>query len=114
MEIQFYNSSEKHLLFIDAQDGNYFSGVYKTQFSDRIINGTIDGDLIHMQSTWVVPGDRIQTTFRGTATGEIVSGDVDMNEFLSAKFSMRRKPSAIVKQKIVFPKGRPQGGNFLI
>lgn len=114
MDIQFYNNSEKHLLFIDTQDGNYFSGIYKTQFSDREISGTVDGNLILMQSTWVVPGDRIQTTFRGNLNGEIVSGDVDMNEFLSAKFSIKRKRSATSKQKIVFPKGRPQGGNFLI
>ncbi|SDM47587.1 Seryl-tRNA(Sec) selenium transferase [Daejeonella rubra] len=114
MEVQFYNSREKQELFIDSQEGNYFSGTYKSQFSERIINGTIDGDVVKMQSIWVVPGDRIQTTFQGSVSGETLSGDIDMNEFLSAKFNAKRKQSVILKKPVAFPKGRPQGGNFLI
>ncbi|MEJ7692181.1 hypothetical protein, partial [Daejeonella sp.] len=114
LDVQFYNSHDKQQLFIDQQDGNYFSGVHKSEFSEREINGTIEGNEIKMQSTWVVPGDRIQTTFKGVINGEIVSGDIDMHEFLSAKFSAKRSKSKLVKTPVVFPKGRPQGGNFLI
>ena len=67
-----------------------------------------------MQSTWVIPGDRIQTTFKGIVSAETVSGDIDMHEFLSAKFSAKRTRSEIVRKPVVYPKGRPQGGNFLI
>jgi len=88
--------------------------VHKSEFSEREINGIIEGNEIKMQSTWVVPGDRIQTTFRGIVSGETVSGDIDMHEFLSAKFSAKRSKSKIVKAPVVFPRGRPQGGNFLI
>ncbi len=114
LEVQFYNSSDKQYLFIDQQEGNYFSGVHKSDFSEREINGTIEGNEIKMQSTWVVPGDRIQTTFKCIISGETISGDIDMHEFLSAKFSGRKKKSAIVRKPVVYPKGRPQGGNFLI
>jgi hypothetical protein len=37
-----------------------------------------------------------------------------MHEFLSAKFSAKKVKSEIVKKLIIFPNGRPQGGNFLI
>ncbi len=65
LEVQFYNSNDKQHLFIDQQDGNYFSGVHISDFSEREINGSIEGNEIKMQSTWVIPGDRIQTTFKG-------------------------------------------------
>ena len=114
MEVEFYNSMDKQQLFIDQQDANYFSGVLLSEFSEREINGTIEGNEITMQSTWVIPGDRIQTTFRGKLVGESLSGEIDMHEFLSAKFKARKTPTEIVKKPIAFPKGRPQGGNFLI
>jgi hypothetical protein len=114
LEVQYYNSMDQQHLFIDQQDGNYFSGLHKSEFSEREINGTIEGNEIKMQSTWVVPGDRIQTTFKGTVNGETVSGDIDMHEFLSAKFSAKRTKSEIIKKPVIYPRGRPQGGNFLI
>jgi len=114
LEVQFYNSLDRQHLFIDQQDGNYFSGVHISDFSEREINGTIEGNEIKMQSTWVIPGDRIQTTFKGMFSGETVSGEIDMHEFLSAKFSAKRTRSEIVRKPVVYPKGRPQGGNFLI
>lgn len=114
MEVEFYNSLDKQQLFIDSQEGNYFSGLQKSDFSEREINGTIEGDKVIMQSTWVVPGDRIQTTFRGKLIGESLSGEIDMHEYLSAKFIAKRMQSEIVKKPVDFPKGRPQGGNFLI
>lgn len=114
LEVQFYNSREKQQLFIDQQDGNYFSGIHRSEFSERAINGTIDGDVVKMQSVWLVPGDRIQSTFQGVISGETISGDIDMYEFLSAKFRAKRKRSEIIKKPVVFPKGRPQGGSFLI
>ena len=114
VDVQFYNSRDKQQFFIDQQEGNYFSGVHKSDFSEREINGTIEGNEIKMQSIWLIPGNRIQTTFKGIITGETVSGDIDMHEFLSAKFSANRVKSEIVKKPIVFPKGRPQGSNFLI
>ena len=114
LDVQFYNSVDKQQLFIDQQDGNYFSGVHRSEFSEREIYGTIEGNEIKMQSTWVIPGDRIQSTFKGTVNGETASGDIDMHEFLSAKFSARRNKSDVVKTQVNYPKGRPQGGNFLI
>ena len=114
VDVHFYNSRDKQQFFIDQQEGNYFSGVHKSDFSEREISGTIEGNEINMQSTWLIPGNRIQTTFKGIISGETVSGDIDMQEFLSAKFSAKRVKSEIVKKPVVFPKGRPQGSNFLI
>ncbi len=114
LEVQYQNSLDKQHLFIDQQEGNYFSGVHKSDFSEREINGTIEGNEIKMQSTWVIPGDRIQTTFKGIVNAETVTGDIDMHEFLSAKFSAKRAKSEIVKKPVIYPNGRPQGGNFLI
>ena len=114
LEVQFYNSKDKQQMYIDQQEGNYFSGVHTSEFSERVINGTIEGNEIKMQSAWEVPGDSIQTTFRGIVSGETVSGEIDMHEFLSAKFSAKKIKSKIVKKPIAYPKGRTQGGSFLI
>ncbi len=114
LEVHFYNSRDTQQLFIDQQDGNYFSGVHRSEFSERELHGIIEGNEIKMQSAWTIPGDRIQTIFKGTVSGANMSGEIDMHEFLSAKFSAKRRPSTLVKKEVIYPKGRPQGGNFLI
>ena len=40
--------------------------------------------------------------------------NVQMDELVEGEFSGRKKKSEIVKKPFVYPKGRPQGGNFLI
>ncbi len=114
LEVQFYNSIDKQQLFIDQQDGNYFSGIHRSEFSEREINGIIEGNEIKMQSSWAIPGDNIKTSFKGIVKDDIVSGDIDMHEFLSAKFKAKRLKSEIIKKPIIYPKGRQQGGSYLI
>lgn len=107
-EVEFFSSKVTQQLFIDKQDGNWFTGVYKTELSSRPFTGSIDGNEVKILCNHNIPGDRILTTMLGNINGGVLSGEMDFHEFLTAKFSAKKHSYPQNKKQIDFPKHRPQ------
>lgn len=108
LEVDFLSSRVRQKLFIDKQDGNWITGVYSSDFSERPFNGSIDGGELKIQCNWNVPGDRILTVFHGNVNGDMISGNIDLHEFLTAKFTAKKHVFPLSKNPINVPNARPQ------
>jgi D-glucosaminate-6-phosphate ammonia-lyase len=106
--VEFFRGKNAHIFFIDKQDGNWLQGTHKGTFAVRDLTGTIEGDQVKFQSNYSVPGDRISYIFFGTVTGDTMSGNVDMGEYITAKFTAKRSVNPARRTPIVIPNGRPQ------
>jgi D-glucosaminate-6-phosphate ammonia-lyase len=106
--IEFCASKSQQTFIIEKQDGNWLRGLHKGTFNMRELIGSIEGDEVKFQSTWRAPGDRIISIFSGTLTGDTISGHMDMDEYLTGKFTAKRYVHPTGPTAIRVPKGPPQ------
>ena len=106
--VEFFCSKSEHTFFIEKQDGNWLRGSHKGTFAIREMVGSIEGDEVKFKSNYRVPGDAITSIFHGTLSGDTISGDLDMGEYLTGKFTARRYIYPTGPTPIVVPTGPPQ------
>jgi hypothetical protein len=70
---------EQH--FTLHQDGNALTGDQKGELYNATLKGNVHGDQVELHSVMPVSGNHIVWTFKGTVTGNAISGSVDMGEF---------------------------------
>jgi hypothetical protein len=76
--------------FTITQDGGTLNGQHKGEIYQGDLSGTVHGDQVVLKSRMPVGGNAIAWTFTGTASGNILSGDVDMGEYGPASFTAHR------------------------
>jgi hypothetical protein len=103
VEMEFYSSKSNHTFFIE-QDGNWIQGSHKGEFSVRDLVGTIEGDQIKFNSADSQIADHIPFLFSGTVSGEKMSGQIYMGEYINAKFTATRYHQKAVHKKILLKK----------
>jgi seryl-tRNA(Sec) selenium transferase len=91
VRIQYAASVSTHRLHV-RQKGNDLDGVHQGDFESRDLRGTIDGDGVRLRSHWE-HGDSISYTFTGKVAGDEMTGDVDLGEYLDARFTAKRHAS---------------------
>jgi D-glucosaminate-6-phosphate ammonia-lyase len=106
VDIEFYSSKSKHTFFIE-QDGNWIQGSHKGDFSTRDMVGIFEGDQVKLSSSDRQVADNIPFIFWGTVSGEKMSGQIYMGEYISAKFSATRYNQRGTRRPIRVPKGQP-------
>jgi L-seryl-tRNA(Ser) seleniumtransferase len=58
----------------------------------REARGTIDGDAVRIRSEYPESlGDAINCTFTGRVTGDEMGGELDMGEYLKARWTAKRR-----------------------
>ncbi len=105
--VEFYSSNSKQQLFIEKQDGNWLQGSHKGEYSFREMLGTIEGNQVKFVSNASIPGDHINYTFSGTVSGDVMSGNIHMGEYLTAKFTAKKYNYPSTRNKIIAPVGPP-------
>jgi hypothetical protein len=105
-DIEFYSSRSRHTLFIE-QDGNWIQGSHKGDFSMRDMVGTIEGDLVKLSSVDQHVADHIPFIFSGSLTGDIITGQIYLGEYINARFTAKRYTQKGARKSIRFPKGQP-------
>ena len=91
VRIEYAASSSTHTLHL-RQKGNEVDGTHQGDFVARDLNGTINGSDVSLRSNYGgQTGDALSFTFTGKVSGSEMSGDLDMGEYLGAKWSARRK-----------------------
>ena len=106
VDIEFYSSRSQHTFFLE-QDGNWIKGSHNGDFSMRDMVGTVEGDQVKLSSTDRHIADNILFLFSGTASGDAISGQIYMGEYINAKFKATRHNQKVVRRAIKFPKGQP-------
>ena len=91
VRIQYAASVSVHRLHV-RQRGNDIDGVHQGDFESRDLKGTIDGDALRLRSSWE-HGDSLNYTFTGNITGDEMAGDVNLGEYLDARFTAKRHAS---------------------
>jgi D-glucosaminate-6-phosphate ammonia-lyase len=107
VDIEFFSSRSQHSFFIEQQDGNWIQGVHKGEFSTRDMVGIIDGDQIKFSSSDHQVADNVPFIFYGSVTGDKMSGQIYMGEYISAKFNAVRHTPKVQHRPIRIPKGQP-------
>jgi D-glucosaminate-6-phosphate ammonia-lyase len=91
VQIEFAFGKGQHMLFLEQQ-GNQIRGTHQGDFVARELAGTIDGDAVRVRSS--VPetfdGFALDFTFSGKVSGDTLSGDLDMGEYLKARWSAKK------------------------
>ncbi len=108
MEVEYFSSKVTQHLFIDTQEGNWITGMFKTEFSSRPFTGSIDGNEVKILCNLYWPGDRILTTMQGSISSGVLTGEMDFHEFNNAKFIAKKHKSTPNKKPIRYPNFRPQ------
>jgi len=74
------------------QKGNDVDGTHQGDFVARDVAGTIGGSDVRLRSNYGgQTGDSLSFTFTGKASRDEMSGELDMGEYLSARWSARRR-----------------------
>ncbi|WP_276362374.1 aminotransferase class V-fold PLP-dependent enzyme [Daejeonella sp. H1SJ63] len=106
VEVQYALSTSQHS-FVIEQDGNWIQGTHKGDMDTKNMAGTIDGDEVKIRSTIPIVGNIIIYLFSGKVKGDIISGDIHMGEYLTAKFTAKRNTTKLPRQKVMIPGGQP-------
>ncbi len=106
VEVQYALSASQHSFTIE-QDGNWIQGTHKGDFDTKNMVGTIDGDEVKIKSTIPIVGNIIIYLFSGKVSGDTISGDIHMGEYLTAKFTAKRNKTKLPRQKVMIPGGQP-------
>ena len=88
--IEYASGSSAHALHL-RQRGHDIDGTHQGDFVSRDLTGTISGSDVRLRSSYGgQSGDSLSFTFTGKVSGEAMSGDLDMGEYLGAKWTARR------------------------
>jgi D-glucosaminate-6-phosphate ammonia-lyase len=91
VKIEFASTTGEHSLSLQQQGGRV-QGVHRGEFVARDLSGTVDGDAVQLRSS--LPeraiGNALNFTFTGKIDGDVMSGDLDMGEYLKARWTARR------------------------
>ena len=90
VRMQFAAAGGDHTLYI-KQQGNQLVGTHQGEFTARDFTGTISGaDVRIASSIGEVRGAALSYRFTGRLDGDTMAGDLDMGEYLAAKWTARR------------------------
>jgi D-glucosaminate-6-phosphate ammonia-lyase len=106
VHVEFYSSSSRHTFFIE-QEGNWIKGSHNGDFSIRDMAGIFDGDQVKLSSSDRHVADNIPFIFYGTVTGDKMSGQIFMGEYIRASFTAARHEQKQIRKPIRVPKGQP-------
>jgi L-seryl-tRNA(Ser) seleniumtransferase len=91
VRIDYTAGTANHTLHL-RQRGHEIDGAHRGDYVSRDVTGTLDGDAVRLHSSFSEQhGDSISYTFTGTVTGGEMAGTLDMGEYLSARWTAKRR-----------------------
>jgi D-glucosaminate-6-phosphate ammonia-lyase len=106
VDISFSSSQSRHSLMVE-QDGNWLQGAHQGDFSVRDLTGMVEGSDVVIRSVERRPGSSVTFTFSGTVSGDTMSGQIHMGEYLTATFKATRHKYPAQRTRITVPQGPP-------
>jgi L-seryl-tRNA(Ser) seleniumtransferase len=93
VEVQYEAGSATHKIFLEAK-GNRLTGTHIGWAFEGALRGSVDGDKVQFRSSLPVGGQRLSYKFSGRVTSDAISGEVELGEYGTAKWSARRHSEA--------------------
>ncbi|HWB83833.1 MAG TPA: aminotransferase class V-fold PLP-dependent enzyme [Bryobacteraceae bacterium] len=90
VEIQYVSGSARHRFQLETA-GNRVTGTHNGEFAKGAIQGTVDGTQVVLRSRLPFDSIKLPFVFRGALNGGRMSGQVDLGEHGTAKWSARRE-----------------------
>ena len=91
VRVEYAAGSSMHVLHL-KQTGNEIDGTHQGDFVARDLAGTISGSEVRLRSNYGgQTGDSLSFAFTGTVSGNEMSGELDMGEYLGARWMARRR-----------------------
>ncbi len=73
------------------QQGSRLRGTHRGDFVSRDVSGRVEGSTIRIRSSYTEEhGDSLACSFNGRLAGDVLSGTLDMGEYLAARWTARR------------------------
>lgn len=90
VDLEFLRGQARHALQLTCANSEV-SGRYRTQFGQRDVSGTLDGDQIQLRAS--VHYEHVGATylFSGRVDGDRMEGTVALGEYGSARFTATRR-----------------------
>lgn len=86
VEIEYISGKAIHTLSLRQKDGQ-IAGIHEGDFVSRDLRGTVEGNEVALNSWYLeVHGDQLLYNFEGTIDGDKMSGELDLGEYLKAKW----------------------------
>jgi len=93
VEIEYTSGKTTHRLSLDQDEGR-ITGIHEGDFVSRDLRGTVEGDRVTLNSWYLeVHGDQLLYNFSGQIVDDKMSGELDLGEYLKAKWSASRHSS---------------------
>jgi uncharacterized pyridoxal phosphate-dependent enzyme len=91
VDIQYVAGTGRHTLFLEQRE-QQIQGTHRGDFITRDLAGRINGDAVSLRSSLTenVQGDSLSYTFTGKISGDTMAGDLDMGEYLKARWTGKR------------------------
>lgn len=94
VHLEFAAGRADHVMHV-YQQGGRLSGTYQGDFVSRDLSGTIAGKEVRLMSAIADNhGAAVSYRFEGTLDGDAISGTLEMGEYLGARWTARKHPSA--------------------
>lgn len=93
VRVEFVRGEAGHLLFLEA-DGNEITGTHIGSTLRGDLRGVIEGDQVRLHSLLPFEGANLSYTFKGTVSGDRMSGDLDLGEYPPARWTAERRRQA--------------------
>ena len=93
MDIDYEVGSARHKLFLIAH-GNRVIGFHDGWVYRGDLTGEIDGHRVKLRSSLPADGNQLSYVFTGLASGDGISGDVELGEYGRAHWRARRHGAA--------------------
>jgi L-seryl-tRNA(Ser) seleniumtransferase len=91
VRIEYAAGRSTHALHL-RQRGHAIDGTHQGDFVSRDATGTIDGDAVRIRSHHPeTRGDELTFTFTGRVSGDALVGELDMGEYLKARWTATRR-----------------------
>jgi uncharacterized pyridoxal phosphate-dependent enzyme len=90
VRIEYAAGNSAHYLHL-KQIGSRVEGTHQGDFVSRDLTGTVEGSTVRMSSNYTERhGDALSFTFTGKLSGNEITGDLDMGEYLQARWTAKR------------------------
>lgn len=89
VEVSFALGRANHVLFLEAQ-GNDVRGTHLGSRARGELEGHIDGSTVRLRSVLPYEGSSLRYTFDGTVSGDRMTGELDLGEYPSARWTAER------------------------
>lgn len=90
IDIQFVVGSAQHKIFLTAE-GHEISGHYIGRLTDSPVQGSVQGNEVQFTGGGKVEAQRLRYNFSGHVQGDHMSGEVDLGEYGSARWTAKRR-----------------------